>query len=898
MESISWHAKECEWVLTHLGVDQNLGLTFDEVSKREKIFGKNELIQKPLRPLYKVFLGQFASPLIYLLIIAAIAAALLGEVKDSIVIIFVVLLNSIIGTIQEGRAERSLAALKKITSVLASVLRDGKMIKIPSTDLVPGDIILLAAGDSIPADSRLIDSFSFEISEAALTGESLPVPKTKKVLATNTFIADRYNMVYAGTFVTSGRAKAVVVATGLETEIGQISKLAESAEILATPLEKRIAIFSRYLIVAAVFLLIIILFAGWVDKIPWVEIILIGISQVVSMVPEGLPVAMTVALAVGVQRMAAKKTIVRKLSAVETLGSTTVICSDKTGTLTKNEMTVTKIKLGSGRNFSIEGVGYFPEGSILEKGEKIFPDENDDLGILIKMAVLCNDSDLTFQDGTWKAIGDPTEAALIVMGKKSGFLKSKLEKENPRVAEIPFNSINKIMVTEHLSQDGKKFMALKGALEVILPLCSHFSDQGEKKHLDEERIKKIHLWGNQLAHEALRVLAMAYIPGKALGSDNIDNLKNKAVFLGLIGQIDPPREEVAEAIKNCKSAGIRPIMITGDHKITGLEIAKTIGLAKKDDIAMDGEELEKLSPEEIRKKLKHVSVFARVHPSQKLKIVEAFQKNHEVVAVTGDGVNDAPALTKADVGVAMGITGTEVAKEASKIIITDDNFSTIVSAIAQGRLVYQNIKKTILLFFSTSAAEVVVLLGALFMGFPPPFAAVQILWNNLVTEGLITVNLIMDPMEGDELKRPPTPPNEPLVTRMMFKRIILMTTTISIVTLGWFIYRLKTGISFAQARTETFTLLAICEWYNVLNCRSELKTAFSLSIFKNKWLIFGLITGALLQGAVVYWKPLSTLFYTVPLDLVEIPMLGLVALPVLLVEELRKLIARKHKEIS
>lgn len=893
MEPISWHAKDCEWVLSQLGVQPNVGLSQTEVSKREKTYGKNELIQKPLRPFYRIFLSQFTNPLIYLLLIAAIAAALLGEGRDSIVILFVVILNSIIGTFQEGRAEKSLAALKKMTTVFASVLRDGVNLKIPSSDLVPGDIIFLNAGDSVPADSRIIDSFSLEISEAALTGESLPVPKFNDVVPEKTFLADRCNMIYAGTYATSGRAKAVVIGIGLETEIGHISKLAESTEILATPLEKRISQFSKYLIVVAAFLFAIIVLVGWIDKIPMVEIILIGISQVVSMVPEGLPVAMTVALAVGVQRMAEKKTIVRKLSAVETLGSTTVICSDKTGTLTKNEMTVTKIKLGNGQKFSLEGVGYSPEGDILESGKKIIPKEDDDFGLLLKMAVLCNDSNLYHQDGMWKVVGDPTEAALIVLGKKGGFLKSKLEKENPRVAEIPFNSINKIMVTEHLSKEGEKFLALKGAMEIILPLCSHFSDKKENKLLEKAHIEKILNWGNDMAHGALRVLAIAYIPNGNLKSDNISDLTNKATFLGLIGQIDPPRQEAAQAIEKCKSAGIRPIMITGDHKITGLEIARSLGMAGKDDVAMDGEELEKLSPEEIRKKLNHVSVFARVHPSQKLKIVEAFQKNHEVVAVTGDGVNDAPALTKADVGVAMGITGTEVAKEASKIVITDDNFSTIVSAVAEGRLVYQNIKKTILLFFSTSSAEVVVLLGALFLGFPPPFAAVQILWNNLVTEGLITINLIMDPMEGDELKRPPTPPNEPIVTRPMLKRIILMTTTISIVTLGWFIYRLKTGISFAQARTETFTLLAVCEWYNVLNCRSELSSAFNLSIFKNKWLIGGLLAGALLQGAVVYWKPLSTLFYTVPLDLIDIPLLALAALPVLLVEEIRKWSARQ-----
>ncbi len=893
MKPISWHSKDCEWVLSKLDVNPAKGLSSNEVLKREKIYRKNELAKKPLRPLYKVFFGQFASPLIYLLLLAAIAAFFLGEATDAFVILFVVVLNSIIGAFQEGRAERSLAALKKLTQVFVNVLRNGSEKKIPGSDLVPGDIILLHPGDSIPADSRILDSFSFETSEASLTGESLPVSKSNEVLPEKAFLSDRYNMIYAGTFVTSGRAKVVVVGTGINTEIGKISKLSESTKILHTPLEKRITEFSRYLIILAVALFIIIIFVGHLRDIPLMEIVMIAISQMVSMVPEGLPVAVTIALAVGVQRMAEKKTIVRKLSAVETLGSTTVICSDKTGTLTKNEMTVTNIKLADGRKFSIRGVGYLPEGDILEGDNIINPDPDDDLGLLIKISILCNDSNLTFVDNAWKALGDPTEGALIVMGKKGGFLKSKLDKENPRIAEIPFNSTNKIMVTEHQDLKGQKFLAIKGAMEVVVTMCSHYLDMGEIKSLDKEYADKILQWGNEMAYRALRVLALAYIPDEGLKSDNVFDLKNKGIFLGLIGQMDPPRQEAAEAIEKCKGAGIRPVMITGDHKITGLEIARSLGLAGANDIAIDGEELEGLSPEEIRKKFKHVSVFARVRPSQKLKIVEAFQRNHEVVAVTGDGVNDAPALTKADVGVAMGITGTEVAKEASKIVITDDNFSTIVAAVAEGRLVYQNIKKVILLLFSTGVGEVMVILLGIIAGFPAPFAAVQILWNNLVTEGVITVNLIMDPMEGNELKRPPISPKEPLVTRFMFKRLILMSSTITLVTLSWFILRIKTGIPLNQARTETFTLLAICEWFNVLNCRSETQSAFSLNIFKNKWLIGGLVVGNLLHVAVIYWRPLGTLFHTVPLDLKIVPILALLGIPVLLVEELRKFLARK-----
>ncbi len=885
MEPIHWHNRDCEWVLKNLETDSNKGLSESEVFKRQNLYGKNEISQKPIRPLYLVFFNQFASPLIYLLLFAALAAFLLGEGKDSIVIFIVVLLNSIIGTFQEGRAERSLAALKKLTQVFTKVIRDGNEKIFPSTELVPGDIILLYSGDYIPADSRIIESYSFEVSEAALTGESLPINKSSEKIPEKTILADRTNMIYAGTFTNSGRAKAVVVKTGLETEIGQIAKLAESTKEAPTPLEKRISEFSKFLLKCAFVLFILIMGIGLLNKVPMVEIILVAISQVVSMVPEGLPVAMTVALAVGVQRMAKKKTIVRKLSAVETLGSTTVICSDKTGTLTKNEMTVTRATLANGEKFNVTGVGYGPEGYIQKDAKKIIPQNQDDLYQLLKVAILCNDCHLELKENLWTVVGDPTEAALITLASKGGIFKNILDKENPRIAEIPFSPLSKAMVTEHQNGGGRKFLAIKGALESILPMCSKILDKGAI--LDLKDREKIKIWANEMASSALRVLAFAYIPDESIKSDDISTIKN-AIFLGIIGQMDPPRMEVAAAIKKCKKAGIRPIMITGDHKLTGLEIAKSIGMAEKDDVALDGEELENLPKEEMEKKLGHVSVFARIHPSQKLKIVEALQKNHQVVAMTGDGVNDAPALTKADVGVAMGISGTEVAKEASKIVITDDNFSTIVSAVEEGRLVYQNIKKVILLLFPTSLAEILVLFLGLLLGFPPLFAAVQILWNNLVTEGIITISLIMDPLQGDELKKPPISPHEPLVTKPMLKRIILIATTISAVAFGWFFFRIKSGISFEEARTETFCLLVICEWFNLVNCRSDRVSGLNLDIFKNKWIIISLLVGNILQVAVIYWRPLGDLFYTVPMDLGLIPLLGLVGSLVFWVEELRK----------
>ncbi len=891
-----WHALRREEVLAALGTAATAGLSQAEVEQRLTQFGPNALPEQRRRSILSIFLGQFKSPLIYLLLGAGGLALVMGKVSDAVVIFVVVLLNAVIGAFQEGRAERSLEALRKLAGQKARVLREGREEIVEAREIVPGDLLVLAAGDAVAADARLVDGTALQIAEAALTGESLPVSKELLPLAPNTLLADRRNMVFASTHVTAGRAHAVVVATGLATEIGRIASLTAEAVDLKTPLERRIEQFGRYIIVAAVAMFGLVIGIGLLRGLPFVDILMVGISQVVGMVPEGLPVAMTVALAVGVQRMARRQAIVRRLSAVETLGSTTVICSDKTGTLTRNEMTVTAAYLPGRPECTVSGAGYEPEGRFVENGREVAVSSDRDLRELLEAGVLCNDAQLLGPDTAtshWRVLGDPTEAALIVLAVKGGVVPSELHDRSPRRAEIPFDSASKMMATQHQERERSR-VVLKGAPEVVLELCGTVRRHGETVPFDEASRSEVLDTGEEMANRALRLLAVAIVDDAEIdGRSGFAAFGGRATLLGLVGQIDPPRPEVRSAVDACRAAGIRPVMVTGDHKATGFAVARTLGIARDGDRAVDGRELEMMDDDQLAQQIEEISVFARVHPAQKFRIVDAYQKKREVVAMTGDGVNDAPALVRADVGVAMGITGTDVAKEAAKIVVTDDNFATIVAAVEEGRVVYRNLKKVVLYLFSTSMAEVVVLMTALILGYPPPLAAVQILWINLVTEGTVTINLIMEPAEGDEMGRPPIPPDEPLLTRTLLSRMAFMTPAMAVSTLGWFIVRQSMGVPFAQAQTETFTVLAVCQWFNVLNCRSETRSALSLSLFGNPWLIGGLVVGNLLQVAVVFLPSLNRVFHTVPFGLLEFLGIGVVASLVLWVEEIRKLAVRR-----
>ncbi|MBM4345594.1 MAG: HAD-IC family P-type ATPase [Deltaproteobacteria bacterium] len=898
-----WHALRAEEALFAIESDAEGGLTADEVARRLTRFGANALPEAKSRSSLSVFLGQFKSPLIYLLFAAAGIALALGHVSDAGVIFTVVLLNAVIGAFQEGRAERALEALRKLASHKARVVRGGQEVIVEAREVVPGDVLVLDAGDAIAADARLLHGAALQIAEAALTGESLPVAKNLLPLAPDTALADRRNMVYAGTHVTAGRARAVVVATGPATEIGHIAALAGSAEQPQTPLEKRIGQFGRYVIIAAAAVFVVVNLIGLLRGMAFTDIVMVAISQVVGMIPEGLPVAMTIALAVGVQRMAGRQAVVRRLAAVETLGSTTVICSDKTGTLTRNEMTVTAIWLPDGRELAVTGTGYEPAGKIIDKiaeyAREVDPAKEDAVRVLIEAGTLCNDAQLHGPDESeprWKHVGDPTEVALVTLAIKGGVVPSELRARWPRKAEIPFDPAEKLMATQH-TIEARSRVILKGAPEMLFGMCRAVRRGGDDVVVDETIQGAMQAAVEEMAAQALRVLAIGVVDDAEIdGGAGFAAFEKKVTLLGLVGQIDPPRPEVKDAVARCREAGIRTVMVTGDHKATGQAIAKELGIARDGDQAVDGRELEAMSDAELAARIGNISVFARVHPAQKLRIVDAYQKRHEVVAMTGDGVNDAPALVKADVGVAMGVTGTEVAKEAAKIVLGDDNFTSIVSAVEEGRVVYRNIKKSLLHLFSTSAAEVIVLLLAMMIGYPPPFVAVQILWNNLVTEGLITVNLIMEPAEGDEMKRPPISPQEPLLTRVLLTRMAFMVPAMVVSTLGWFIARTAAGIPEAQVRTETFTLLAVCELYNVLNCRSERKSALNLDVLRNQWLLGGLVLGNLLQLTVVFWAPLGRLFHTVPFGLKEVVALGVVGSLVLWVEELRKFLVRRRSQ--
>ncbi|MEJ8568122.1 cation-translocating P-type ATPase [Elongatibacter sediminis] len=892
-----WHGLGPEAALTALESAADSGLRVAEVEARRRQHGPNDLPEGPRRSVWRSFFEQFQSPLIYILFIAALFAFALGRHGDSAVILIVVIINALIGWFQEGRAARAMEALRRLSSPRARVVRDGEEVEVDTRDLVPGDLLVLAAGDGVGADARLVESSALEAAEATLTGESLPVRKSVETLAEDTLLADRANMVYSGTYITAGHARAVVTATGTATEMGKIARMTVESRAPKTPLERSIAQFGRYLVAGAVTLFVAVMSFGLMRGMDTVEIFMVAISQMVSMVPEGLPVAMTIALAVGMQRMAGHGAIVRRLSAVETLGSTRVICADKTGTLTRNEMTVTAVWLAPGRIIDITGAGYQPRGDFLEHDERIDPTTDPALATLLTVAALCNDARLVPPDGSdtrWRALGDPTEAALLTAARKAGIDLDDLGRCWHRHGDIPFDADAGMMATAHCDPDsGDSFVAFKGAPEAIVAMCGHVWDNGSAEPLDERRRELVLKAAATLAGRALRVLAFARVDGTGLDATaDFSGFAGRLTLLGLAGEMDPPRNEVRRAVEQCRQAGMRPVMVTGDHKLTGMAVAESLGIAGEGDLAIDGSELSGMADHQLREKAGRAAVFARVHPEQKLRIVKAYQDRGEVVAMTGDGVNDAPALIKADVGVAMGLTGTEVAKSAAEIVITDDNFATIVHAVREGRLVHRNLRKVILYLFATSMAEIVVLMSALLLGYPLPLAAVQILWINIVTEGTVTVNLIMEPPEGDEMRQRPVELNRPLLSADLLKRVALMTPVMAASTFSYFAWRVSQGVPLVQVQTETFTVLAACQWFNVVNCQSATRSAFGLGLMRNRWMLGGLILSVLLQVLVLYWPPMNALFHTQPVAVADVGLMVLTASSVLWAEEIRKFFVR------
>jgi Ca2+-transporting ATPase len=875
-----WHARDAADAVRQLESQMQRGLAEAEARARLQRHGPNVLPQATGPGWGARFLRQFRSPLVGLLAAAALLAFALDQRIDAAVICGVILLDAVLGALHEGRAERAVAALAILSRAPTRVVRDGQEREVDSAELVPGDVILCSAGDAIAADARLLDAQRLGGDESALTGESAPVAKTLAALPESTDLGDRACMLHAGTQVTSGRARALVVATGMRSELGRLALLTAGAPRVRTPLEQRLDRLGRGLLFFALAVFALIVGLGMWREMPAGELWMVAISQLVSTVPEGLPVALTIALAIGVQRMAARRAIVRRLAAVETLGSTSVICSDKTGTLTCNEMTVVTVCLPAGREISVEGVGYEPSGALRERGVLRDPATDGALRKLAECGVLCNDADVVLDaDGRRRALGDPTEAALVTLARKCQIDVGALRARQPRTGELPFDPAERRMATEH----GGQRTIVKGAPEVVLPACS---EDGED-------------WlgrAEALAARGLRVLAVGVMaePLSSLRTNRTGALR----CVGLVAQLDPPRPGAREAIATCAHAGIRVVMLTGDHRRTAGAIAQSLGIQSAAARVVEGRELEGASERELDELCEITRVFARVQPHHKLRLVEALQRQGAVVAMTGDGVNDAPALVAADVGVAMGRGGTEVARQAADIVITDDDVSSIVRAVEEGRLVHRNLEKVLLLLLSTLLAEVLVLLFALSAGLPLPLAAVQILWHNVVTEGAVTFNLSLEPPEGDEMDAPPIPRGASLLSRALLARLVPMSLVIAAVTAGWLAWGTHAGWDPAQVRTGTFFALTVCDWFNLLNCRSATRSVFSRHQGPNRWLAIGLAVSVALQLAVMYVPWLCDLFHTTPLPLSHLAaIVGLGSL-VLWIEELRKLALRRRRAVS
>jgi Ca2+-transporting ATPase len=818
-----WHAVEALEALVKLGTSLN-GLTQDEASNRLKSYGFNELaVAEKISPL-TILLRQFKNVLVIILIGATIISLVTGHGVDAAVIFAIVLVSAVLGFIQEYRAEKSLEALRKMLSPASVVIRDGKVVTVHAREVVPGDILVLREGDKIPADARLIEVVNLQVNEASLTGESTPVYKETVKLAQDVPLTDRINMVFSGTEVISGKGKAVVVATGTNTEFGKIAKQLTAVTKEETPLEKRTKELGKWLGTAALCICFSVVFLGIIRGMPTLEMVLFGIALAVAAVPEALPAVVTGCLAIGMYKMAKRNALVRKMPAVETLGSVTVICSDKTGTITKGEMSVRKIYAGS-YMVKVTGTGYEPKGEFqIEKGESSIL-KSEHFSLLMKGCILCNDADLLFENGRWFIKGDPTEGSLLVVAAKAGFQKTEIQKQHPRIGEIPFSSERKRMTTIHSTIQGGHIVFMKGAPELVLERCTHIQESNSIERLTIQKKEELLNKNGEMASEALRVLGLAY---KIMPTGTTDfsekNVESELVFLGMIGMMDPPREEAVRAVKLCKQMNIKPIMITGDHKLTAVAVAKEVGIYEEGELILTGEELEKMTVEELDDIVEKVTVYARVSPSHKLKIVQAWKNKGHVVAMTGDGVNDAPALKHADIGVAMGITGTEVTKEASDLVLTDDNFATIINAIELGRWIYDNIKKYLTFLLQANLVEIVVLSVAILAGYPAPLLPVQILYINLATDGLPAIALGVSPPDPDIMKRPPRDPKETLFTSEV-KSFLLRALIIECpLLLGLFISSLQLGEQIASARL--FLTLVFFELVLAVTCRSLKYTLF------------------------------------------------------------------------
>ena len=917
------YQQRVEDALTALGTDPKLGLSETLAKERLAQVGPNELSAEKPVPAWRKFLGQFTDALVVLLIIAAaISAALWFYEQESalpyeaIAILGVVLLNAILGFVQESRAQAAVAALLAMSADTATILRDGNRRTIPATEIVPGDLILLEEGDTVPADGRVVQTTALQTAEATLTGESLPVSKDTEQITGEAELGDRHNMVFSGTVATYGRGTAVVTATGMQTEMGRIAGMLKEAPEETTPLQEELDRVGKLMgvvvvIIAIVMITTIIVVEHVRGFSELFEVLILGVALAVAAVPEGLPAVVTAVLALGVQRMAKRKAIVRHLAAVETLGSATLIASDKTGTLTKNEMTVRTVVTASGR-VSLTGAGYEPRGDVhIEGGGAIGDQQRVEIRRALAVADRANNAVLQEREGRWTIQGDPTEGALIVAARKAGLNAESLDEQLKRVGEVPFSSERKLMSTVHLDADRNQLVVVftKGAPDVLLARCTQEYVGDQPGPLTSERREAILKANEELAGQALRTLAVAAreLPADALERDEVDEaVEHELGFLGLIGMMDPPRAEAKEAVARARGAGIRPMMITGDHPKTAGVIALELGITA-DGRAMTGAELQKLSEDELIKVVRDVSVFARVNPEHKLRIVRALQRGGDVVAMTGDGVNDAPALKTADIGVAMGITGTDVSKEAADVVLTDDNFATIVAAVEEGRGIFENIRKFLRYLLSSNIGEVLTMFfGVLFakaIGLHAeegavvlPLLATQILWINLVTDGAPALSLGVDPADEGLMTRPPRPKGEGVITLRMWAGILQVGAIMAAGTLLALDASLPGGYiegagDLRYAQTMAFTTLTMFQLFNVFNARSDEQSAFH-RMFSNLWIWAAVGLSLTLHAAVIYVPPLQRAFATTNLTAGDWAYCAIVASSVLWLRELSKLIAR------
>jgi P-type Ca2+ transporter type 2C len=881
---MKFHEMNENEIVSALRTDFTEGLDEKEVKSRREQHGYNALAEGERQSALLLFFSQFKDFMVLVLLAATLISGLLGEMVDAIAIIAIVLVNGILGFFQERKAERSLDALKELSAPQVQVLRDGGWVRIPSKEVVPGDILKFTSGDRIGADIRLIESRSLEIEESALTGESVPVQKnTSPLRIPNPGLGDMENMAFMGTMVTRGTGVGAVVATGMKTAMGQIADLLQTAETQETPLQRRLEQLGKILITAALFLTVLVVGIGVLQGHDLYTMFLAGVSLAVAAIPEGLPAIVTVALSLGVQRMIRKNAIVRKLPAVETLGCASVICSDKTGTMTQNKMTVTHLWSG-GKTWTVDGVGYSPIGSFFHKGNSVDPKTEKSLQQLLTFGMLCNHSDIVEKNEEYAIDGDPTEGALLVAAMKAGYRRETLLNQFEIVNEFPFDSQRKMMSIIVKDKSGRKFAVVKGAPDVLIGLSESILWDQRQQFLSKDLTANVQGAIDELAGNALRTIAIAFKP---IPQNTVVLHENEAekglTFIGLQGMIDPPRPEVKTAVKECRDAGIKTVMITGDHVITAKAIAKQLGIMTKDSKVIDGKALSEMSVSELEDVVDDVSVFARVSPEHKLKIVKALQNRGHIVAMTGDGVNDAPAIKAADIGVAMGITGTDVAKEASSLVLLDDNFATIKAAIKEGRNIYENIRKFIRYLLASNVGEILVMLFAMILGLPLPLVPIQILWVNLVTDGLPAMALGLDQPEENVMKRPPRQPKEGVFARGLGWKVISRGFLIGLVTLiAFMIVYGRNPEELAYAQTIAFTTLVMAQLIHVFDCRSE-KSVFARNPFGNKYLVWAVISSLVLVLAVIYSPALQPIFHTVsimPADWLLI--LGLSSVPTFL----------------